>query len=463
MKNKKVHFLGIGGSGASAVAHIAENFGFEVSGCDTDSESEFLKDFKTEQLHQGHSSGHLYYQPTIIKGLLTTKLPEEKTPIDILAVTPAIFSLDPNNPELLEAKEKGIETLTWQEFMGKYLEEGKYVIAVAGTHGKSTTTAMAARILEAANLNPTAELGAIIPEWGKNYKQSLKFSQGSNYRIGKSKFFITEADEYNDNFLATHPDIAIVTNIEMDHPEYFKDFEDYKQSFLEFLYQVKSLILANLSDPGIREVMEKYQKNKDKKYNPKILDYSNTLINFSLKVFGEHNKLNATAAFQAGLHLGIDPNIIRNSLMSFTGISRRMELLGKVNEAVIFSDFGHHPTEIKTTIEALREKYPDQKMILFFEPHMFSRTKALFEDFVKVFKELPVNQIFITDIYQSREHDKGLVTSYELANKVNKPGVSYLPKKELLAFAKLMAKPDTVLVFMGAGEIDKAARQLVSM
>jgi UDP-N-acetylmuramate--alanine ligase len=447
--SKRVHFLGIGGSGASAVAHIAEAYGFDVTGCDNDLESEFLEGFRTEQIFKGHSADHIFYQSTLIKGFIATQLPKDKKTIDILAVTPAIYSLDPQNPELLAAKKQGIELLSWQQFMGKYLEKEKYVIAVSGTHGKSTTTAMVAKIWEAANLNPTVELGGVVPEWGQNF------------RVGKSKFFITEADEFNDNFLATQPDIVVLTNIEMDHPEFFKDFEDYKESFLEFLYQTKSLILANLQDPGTREVLEKFQKNKDKKYDPKILDYSNSVINFTLKVFGEHNKLNATAAFQVSLNSGIDPNIIRNSLMSFNGIGRRLELLGKLNEAPIYSDFGHHPTEIKTTIKALREKYPNQKMVLFYEPHMFSRTKAFFDDFVKVFREIAVDQLFITDIYQSRETDKGLVSSSELANKVNKPGVSYLPKKEVVDLAKLMAKPDSILVFMGAGEIDKYAKQLL--
>src|SRR5260221_8317681 len=240
---KHVHFLGIGGSGASAAAAIAKAQGFEITGCDPQAHNEFTTKFEKSELFSGHSPEH-------IKG------------VDILAITPAIFSLDPNNPELEEAKKQGIEILTWQQFLGKYLLEEKTVIAVCGTHGKSTTTAMVGKLLEDAKLDPTVELGAIVPGWDANYK------------AGHGKHFVVEADEFNNNFLSFHPDIIILTNIEMDHPEYFKSFGDYKDSFLKFLYQTKKLIIANLSDPGVQAVMEVFQKDKTKANHPVILDYS---------------------------------------------------------------------------------------------------------------------------------------------------------------------------------------------
>src|SRR3989344_5976868 len=201
---KKVHFLGIGGSGASAAAAIAQHTGFEVTGCDLDISNEFTTPFSLDQLLKGHSASHL-------KG----------GNVNILAVTPAIYSLDPTNEELMEAKRLGIEVLTWQEFMGKYFMEGKFVIAVSGTHGKTTTTAMIAKILEDAGLDPTVELGSIVPRWGTNYR----VGKGKPALSGAEGYFVIEADEFNDNFLHLKPDITVVTNIEMDHPEYFKDFE----------------------------------------------------------------------------------------------------------------------------------------------------------------------------------------------------------------------------------------------
>jgi UDP-N-acetylmuramate--alanine ligase len=446
----RVHFLGIGGSGASAVAHIAEAQGFEVTGCDLHPFNEFTKDFKRETLFEGHSPNHLYYHPKVMEGFVASSMPGNDHPIDILAVSPAIYSLDPNNEELKAAKELGIETLTWQEFMGKYLEEDKYVIAISGTHGKTTTTAMVAQVLEDANLDPTVELGTIIPKWGKNF------------RIGKSRFFITEADEFNNNFLVSNPDITVLTTLEMDHPEFFKDFDEYKKSFLKFLNQTKGKIFANFQDPGVREVMEVYQKAKDNPNHPEIIDYSKTEINFPLKVWGEYNKLNATAAFQVALSLGVDPTILRNSLMQFTPTQRRLEYLGKLRTADIYTDFGHHPTEIKVTVEALKEKFKDRRVILIYQPHMFSRTKALFNNFVQVLKNLPIDQVMVMDIYPSREVDTGLVSSKELVEAIKKPTVAYIGGiEEAEKFINLGIRGNDVILFMGAGDVDSLARRLV--
>ncbi|MBI2330364.1 UDP-N-acetylmuramate--L-alanine ligase [Candidatus Daviesbacteria bacterium] len=370
--SKKIHFLGIGGSGASAVAAIAEAQGFKITGCDLEPNNEFTTQFNS--LLVGHDPSHL-------------------TNIDILATTPAIFSLDPNNPELVAAKEKGIPVMTWQQFLGEYLVKGKFVIAVAGTHGKSTTTAMIAQLLEDARLDPTVELGAIVPKWG------------SNYRIGKSKYLVVEADEFNDNFLHLKPDITVVTNIEMDHPEYFKDFEAVKSSFKKFLLQTKSTIIANLADPGVKQTLVLHPKGVNI-----TIDYSKHLIDFPLQIPGQFNILNSSAVFQVGLILGIDPAVIKESLQNYKGVGRRFEYIGEYNGAKVYSDFGHHPTEIEVTINAAREKFPNQKIIMVYQPHMFSRTKALFADFVKVFQNLPADKIFIIDIYPSREIDTGQST-----------------------------------------------------
>jgi len=446
---KHIHFLGIGGSGASAIAAIAESQGFKVTGCDKFPHNEFTKVFDKRQLFTGHSLSHL--------GGGLDRTPGDTT--DILAVTPAIFSLDPNNEELREASNRGIRVMTWQQFMGKFLEKDKFVIAVCGTHGKSTTTAMIGLLLEEAGLDPTVELGAIVPKWG------------TNYRIGKSKYisakredsktykgiFITEADEFNDNFLATHPDITVVTTIEMDHPEYFKDFSAVKDSFKKFLGQAKDKIIANLSDKGICDVLA----SPSDAWETKTIGYQGKLIDFPLQIPGRHNILNASAVYQVGLALGIDPQIIKKSLMDFTGIGRRFEYLGESGGVKVYSDFAHHPTEIKVTMEAAREKFPDKKIIMVFQPHMFSRTHVLFNEFVKVLSELPVDQIYILDIYPSREVDTGLVNSKQLVEAVGKNNVSYLEKNEQ-TLEELIQKDQKydIIFFVGAGDIDKLARQI---
>lgn len=400
---KKVHFLGIGGSGASAAAALAQAQGYTVTGCDLYPENEFTTVFKSDQMFTGHDPKHLEN-------------------IDILTATPAIFSLDPHNPELIEAKKRHIPILTWQQFLGKFLTKGKFVIAVAGTHGKSTTTAMIAKILEDAGLDPTVELGAIVPWWK------------TNYHVGKGSYFVVEADEFNDNFLHFKPDITVVTNIEMDHPEYFKDFEAVKKSFAKFKSQSKKVF----DKPDLK------------------------LIKFKLQIPGKFNVTNTSLAFQVGLALGIDPEIIRQSLASYPGVGRRFEYIGNYSGAKVYSDFGHHPTEIKVTAQAAREKFPKNRILLIFQPHMFSRTKALFDGFVSVFRNVPVDKTFIMDIYPSRETDTGLVTSKQLVEAINKPNVTYIGSaSETLERLKPEIKKGDIVFFMSAGDTDMLAKKLV--
>ena len=428
-KNLKVHFLGIGGSGASAVAHIAQARGFEVTGCDEKPNNEFTSDFSSNQLLEGHSPEHLKN-------------------INILAVTPAIFSADPNNEELKAAKERGIEVLTWQEFMGKYLEKDEFVIAVCGTHGKSTTTAMVGQLLEDGGLDPTVELGAIVPKWG------------ANYRIGKSGYFVTEADEFNDNFLASHPDVTIVTNIEMDHPEFFKDFEDYQDSFFQFFLQTKQTILGNLEDSVVADLL----KDTMKETKVACFDFTKNELSFPLQIIGEYNVKNAQAVFQLGILLGIETEVIKQSLMNFQGIGKRMEKLGQFNGAQIYTDFAHHPTEVEVTLKAVREEFPEKKIWVIFQPHMFSRTKYLFDDFVKVFKDTTADGIWITDIYHAREEDKGEISSEQLVKAINNPQkVEYMPDfPEIEKSLRSYIGKDDVVIFMGAGVVEEIGRKLVN-
>lgn len=424
---KKVHFLGIGGSGASAIAAIAQATGFKVTGCDKSPYNNFTKTLDKDILFEGHDPKHL-------------------TGVDILAVTPAIFSLDPKNPELLEAKKLGIPILNWKEFMGKYLEEGHFVIAVSGTHGKSTTTGMIGIMLEDAGLDPTVMVGAIVPSWG------------SNYRVGHGKYFVVEADEFNRDLLYNIADIAIVTTIEMDHPETYKNFDEYKESFKKFFDQTKGTIITNLSDSGVEQTLALGLKN-----SAPIIDYSKNLIDFPLKIPGQYNVLNASAVYQVGLALGIDPEIIKKSLQNYSGIGRRFEYMGNFKGAGVYSDFAHHPTEIKVTLGAAKEKFPDKKITVIFQPHMFSRTHALFNDFVKVFQKLPADQTFIMDIYPSREIDTGLVNSRQLVEAINLEKVTFEPSEEdILNILKTEASINQVLFFLGAGSTHELAKKLLA-
>lgn len=425
ISGKTVHFLGIAGSGTSACACLAENAGFKVTGCDKNLSGEFTEILKTIPTKEGHSPDHL-------EG------------VDILAVTPAVLSLDPNNPELLAAKEKGLEVMTWQQFMGKYLTKNKFVIAISGTHGKSTTTAMVGKILEDANLDPTVLLGATASFWK------------ANFRIGRGKHFIIEADEFNDNFMSLNPDVTILTNLEYDHPEYFKDFESYKNTFRSFLGKTKNIIIANLSDKNSNEVLGK--KSTEDSFAP-VIDYSKNLIDFPLKVTGVHNRFNASAAFNLALNLEISPEKIKQSLQNFPGIGRRMELIGEINGAKIFSDFAHHPTAIKTATDQIKKEFPDKNIWIIYQPHMFSRTKALLNEFVEVFQNLDVSGVSIIDIYPSREKDTGLIHAKDLVNAINKETVKYNEDIDLtIKKMKDNLNEKVVVVFMGAGDLDQKIR-----
>ncbi|MBI2593442.1 UDP-N-acetylmuramate--L-alanine ligase [Candidatus Daviesbacteria bacterium] len=436
LPKKIVHFLGIAGSGTSSCAAIARSYGYTISGCDINPTDEFTKPLKGVDILKGHSKSHLQN-------------------VDLLVVTPAIFSLDPNNEELIEAKERKmskargrdpLKILTWQQFLGRNLTKDKFVIAVCGTHGKSTTTAMIGKLLGDANLDPTIMLGANVKKWGGNFK------------IGHTKYFVVEADEFNDNYMSLTPDVSVVTNIEFDHPEYFKDFAIYKRSFQNFLHKTKKMILANLEDSGTRKTLLEENAQYGMFFKP-VSDYSKNLIDFPLKVLGSHNILNASAAYHVGVALGINPKVIKSSLKNFDGIDRRIEYLGNINGAKVYSDFGHHPTEIKVTVQALRQKYHDREVIVLFQPHMFSRTKALFSDFVEVFRNLPVKKAYILDIYPSREIDTGLVDSKQLVQAIGKENVQY-SRNLSKTFQELTNQLTNrhLVIFMGAGDIDQKIR-----
>ena len=276
-----VHFMGIGGSGMSAIAEIARSLGFQVSGCD----------LKTG----GHDVKHL-------EG------------VDILAVTPAVFFQSSQHPELLTAKQKSI-VMTWQEFMGKYLHKDKLVICIAGAHGKSTTTSLAGLLLEAAGFDPTVELGATVPAWG------------ANFRIGRGKYFVSEADEYYHNFLNCRPQIIILTMIEMDHPEYFGTFAKILDAYKQFVELLPHGVLIYNSSDSVSKVI----KIKNLKLKIRLIPYSinNFPKDLKLQIPGRHNRENAAAIIKLGNHLSINHSTVYSVLKSFTGIGRRLELLAR--------------------------------------------------------------------------------------------------------------------------------------
>jgi len=251
-KKLHVHFMGIGGSGMAPIAVIAKKSGFEVSGCDCNDTSYYSEALQASgiDIKLGHSADHL-------EG------------VDILAVTPAVFDINPNHPEIIEGRKRNI-LMTWQEFMGKYLQHDKFVVAVAGTHGKSTTTVLTGLALEAGGLDPIVEAGTIYKPWG------------GGFRISDSKYFVCEADEFNNNFLNYSPSLIIINNIEMDHPEFFKDFAEFKGSFKRFISNMKhpSTLVVNEESEGIRDVLTEMKSWLQEKKVKVIGYYLNNKFDF---------------------------------------------------------------------------------------------------------------------------------------------------------------------------------------
>jgi UDP-N-acetylmuramate--alanine ligase len=470
MKKKKLsmHFVGIKGVGMTPLALIAKEAGANVTGSDV--EEEFITD---ETLHNAGIHPLIGFTP------------EHITNPDMVITTGAHGGYD--NPEVKSAKEKNIPVITAGEAVGVFMEgtifNRQYKgISVAGTHGKTTTTAMIATILKEAGFDPSFIVGT-----------GNVGSLGTPGHFGKGTYFIAEADEYatepqynqKAKFLWQHPQIAIFTNIELDHPDIYTSIDHVRNTFLEFARQLPAsgtLIVCG-DDREIQKLLKDYQGkvvtygfNPDNQYILRRVNisgeqmffqvdaYGGQSLDFVLRVVGEHNALNALAATIASLEAGVALEKIKPALMQFTGSKRRLEFIGQLTTgARVYDDYAHHPTEIKRTLQALRQKYPKQKIICIFQPHTYSRTKALFDDFLRVFT--PVDEVIITDIYASlREEIDSTITAQMLAQELKNyhQHILYLPAlKDVIEYSKQKRyRHDTVLVTMGAGDVYKIHSEL---
>ena len=409
----KVHFMGIGGSGASACARIARDFGYNVSGCDLE-ESYITYRLRKEGIPVdiGHNASHL-------------------KKADLLVHTPAVFYQNVQHPEFIKAK----AAMIWEEFMAKHLQKGKFVIAVAGTHGKGTTTSLLARVLEFAGIDPTVEVGANLLDWNK-----------TNYRIGKSKYFVCEADEFRDKFLLYKPDIAVITSIEMDHPEYFKDFEAVLASFKKFALRAK-VVVINGEDEGCRKLLKELKGSRVIKYK-KI-----TKGQAKLKLPGEHLRMDAGAVWATAKHLGLKEKVIKEGLEAFGGLERRFEFRGEVEGAKIYDDYAHHPTAIEVNISAARELFPRKKVWVVLQPHIHTRLESLFANFTKALKK--ADKVVVTDVYTRRESGVVKPSGKDLALAVGGPKATYVGGElvNVANFIRRNVSPKDVVLVMGAGDV----------
>lgn len=439
----KVHFLGIGGSGMSGVALLAQNMGFVVSGCDQEVETAYIDKLKKTniKISPGHSVEHI-------------------KDIDLLAVTPAVFYQNSDVLEVSEAKLSN-KLVTWQKFLGEYLQKDKRNICVAGTHGKSTTSAMLALVLENAGLDPLAVIGATVKTWD------------ANSRFGKGEYFVTEADEFYDNFLNYTPDTIILNNIEFDHPDYFENEEQLDESFLQFVNKLagSQTLIYNQDDHGIKKLLPKLNSQVKKigyslsdVKNLKMLDDKTTFEyhdeQFELKIPGKHNVANALGVIIFAQINQIPMGKVRSTLQSFDGVGRRLELLGEKNGVLIYDDYAHHPTAIAATLQALKQKYNDKKIIAIVEPHTFSRTKALLSLYKNALDS--ADEVLIAPIFKSRDKQDFGVSEQSIVDVVGPKAKAFVSFDEIVEWVRSNVHSNEVVIVMGAGKSYKLANEILN-
>lgn len=431
---KKVFFVGIGGIGISAIARMMFLDGKEVTGSDMSGSN------VTEELE------NLGIKITI--GQSFELIP---TDADLIVYTIAIPHYDPKL--FKQITEMGILYKSYPEMLG-IVTANKYTIAVSGTHGKTTTTAMIAKVLIDAEKDPSVIVGSLL----KDYK--------SNLIVGKSEFFVVEACEYERSFLNVKPKILVITNVEEDHLDYYKDLADIQKAFGEMVSQTENFVVYNSKDTNTSVLVSEYQKNGGK---VQVVDYSKYLDQVpELAVPGAHNRIDAAAAFAVAEILGIDEKVTQKSLAEFGGTWRRLEKKGETKEGtIVYDDYAHHPTEVRASLSALREIYPkgDKNITVIFQPHLYSRTKALFDDFVTCFTD--ADQVLILPIYFAREDKDESVSSEKLAEAISKTGQKAVAYPDFesaeTAVSALNLGPDDVFVTMGAGEANKVADKVFGL
>lgn len=361
--------------------------------------------------------------------------------IDLVVYTEAIAS---DNEELQQAKQLGLTTKSYFEALAEVANQ-YYLIAVAGTHGKSTTTAMLVDIFEEAGLDPTAVIG------------TLRSKSGSNYRAGRSKYMIVEACEYKRDFRFLEPDILVITNLEYEHVDYYKDLADVQRAFAELASKVPvdGYIITDSSNATVQPALENV--------NASVIDYRTSIDPLlQLPLPGVHNQLNAATALATAQAVGIEEGVAKKVLENFAGVWRRFEFKGLVNNAPLYDDYAHHPTEIEASIAGAREKHPDKKLLVVFKPHTFSRTRELFDEFVTSLAK--ADEVLVLPIYPARDEDTTGISSQELVEALIQRGIvaEFLHTHEgVVERIKRTATIKDVVVVMGAGDVTDVARDLL--
>ncbi len=443
-KVKNIHFVGIGGSGMCPMAEILHAKGYNISGSDS---------YKSDTLERILDSGMKIYIQHDEKNIENAQL---------LVYSAAIKQ---DNPEIVAAKEKGIPVIERCVMLGLLAKEYARSVAVAGTHGKTTTTAMLTQILLDSNNDPTAVIG------GKLNKIN------GNSCIGKSDIMVCEACEYVDSFLQIHPAIAVILNVDPDHMDYFKTFENMKSSFKKFANQATSLLVCNGDDEDCLECVKdckaktiSFGLNKGNDYQAIDISKNSSscekftvvyrgkkLSTISLSVPGKHNMMNALAAFAVAHSLDINPDDIRRSLGDFKGVHRRFEVLYKTNDIMVADDFAHHPTELEATLACAKEM-GFKNVWAVFQPHTFSRTAVFLDEFAKALSV--ADHVVMSEILPVRETNTYNIYTKDLAEKI--PGSIWFETfEEIAQYVVSNVKPGDLILTLGGGNVYRCANMIV--
>ena len=375
-----------------------------------------------------------------------------------------------DNAEVMEARRRKIPVLKYAQMLGMHSKE-KSTIAVSGSHGKTSTTAMIATILSRAGFEPSYVCGGVIPQLG------------SSADAGAGKHLVVEACEYDRSFLNLSPACAVITNIEEDHLDYFKDITEIVSVFKEFAGKSSGPVIGSLDNPHSAAILSEFKEKGESfsmtedadwrarnieinegRWSFDLLKYGKPYGRYELGVPGEHNIANGLAAIAASTWAGVGQEIVQVALKEFTGAARRFQLLGERNGALVIDDYGHHPTEVQATLKAARERYPDRKIWCVFQPHQHARTRILMKEFAKSFGE--ADAVIFPEIFGARESNGDRkVSSKDLAAAVAEQGQAalFLPTfDEVLDFLRDKATPDCLVLTMGAGNVDEVARRFLA-
>lgn len=449
-KTKHIHFVGIGGIGMSGIAELLINLGYEVSGSD-------LKDTAITK-NLASLGGHIFreHKSENVKGA------------DVVVYSSAVRR---DNPEILEAKERYTPVIPRAEMLAELMRL-KYGVAIAGAHGKTTTTSMVASILTCGQLDPTVVIGGRLDIWG-----------GSNAKLGQGDILVAEADESDGSFLILSPTIAVVTNIDYEHIDHYGDMDAIRETFTTFINKIPfyGVAILCLDNEEIQRIIPRLKKRcltyglttqadlrgmdlekEELRVSFDVLYHNSSLGRMVVEMPGEHNVLNALAAIAVGLELNLDIKLIKKGLKNLGGLARRFQVKGERDDILVLDDYGHHPTEIVATLRAVKECWPERRLIVAFQPHRYTRIKELYDKFVISFNQADI--VVVTSIYSAGENAINGVTSERLFQGIKEHGhkeVVHCPQQEeILPVLLSVIKPGDVVMTLGAGNIYRVGDQL---